>query len=226
MNVSSGEFLGMVQKHELWLVGNKNGERLQIVEEDIVGLDLSGMNLKDAYISKCNFIECNLSEIKAEKASWFNCSFSSCDLGNVDMSSSTFRYCKFMDVDATGSNFQDTVFTGSDFIDVNFTGANLNRSDFYNTSRKEVVFTGVVSQGIRHINLFSCSGVGEDGHSIVYDLDKDKVFFGDKVMRLAEFGSKLTSGYFGLGSLEIEVFKQILLVLFKYRESNDIILAG
>ena len=78
-NISQEELKEILQKHEMWLKGEKYGERAELWNADLRGLDLSDANLSGADLRKS-------------------------DLSNADLSNADLRYANLNNANLWGAN--------------------------------------------------------------------------------------------------------------------------
>ena len=96
-NLSEEELIQIVEKHEKWLQGEKDGERAEFSQVSIHDIRIEGENLEGAI-------------------------FSDCSLRNVDFISSSLEQTRFSVVNFENCIFQDSNFANTIFEDVFFTG--------------------------------------------------------------------------------------------------------
>jgi uncharacterized protein YjbI with pentapeptide repeats len=142
--------LDITEKHRIWLESQgKNGEPLFLTEQNLTGLNLSGIDLTQAVLLGINFdfatmnntcLDCanlgyssfrkaelnSLSLIKAEANHTF---FEAAILCNGNAFRTTFIGACFKEADLRGMNFSDSLLSNADF-----SGAKINGCKFYNVN--------------------------------------------------------------------------------------------
>ena len=75
----------ILEKHELWLSGDKTGERANLSSSNLSGSNLSGSNLSGINLSGSNLIGSNLSGINLSGADLSGADLSGADLSDADL---------------------------------------------------------------------------------------------------------------------------------------------
>ncbi|HMF43063.1 MAG TPA: pentapeptide repeat-containing protein [Polyangia bacterium] len=129
--------------HEAFLAGRAGGERLDLTDANLRGVDLSGRNLAgariDGLIADVRFEGANLEDANFRKAYLRGCTFKGALLRGAYFGRASIETCSFKDADLREADFTAT--TGGE---LDFRGADLTGAILF-----ETVFVGVKAHGSR-----------------------------------------------------------------------------
>ena len=169
--ITRSDLQKVIENHKLWLTDNNKGKRLNLINFDLSGEDLSNNDFSQAV-----FLDCNLENAKLDK-----CNFTEAKVKYCKLNYATAKHCNFTDAEMIRNILEYVDFTGS-----NFFKADLNYSSFNHSMAKHCNFTDADLRGcilkdcnLRNSNLFSA-----DLFCIEYD--NNTVF---------PKGTKLLTGY-------------------------------
>lgn len=125
-----------IDAHSKWL-RNAGGERLNLDNADLRGMDLSGVNFYKASLNGTNFSGATLRETIFREA----------ELKRANFSGAYLKCADFAD-----ANVCETVFENAEIAGADFTGAKLNWADFKNANCESTNFAGTNLSHARFVN--------------------------------------------------------------------------
>ena len=135
----------IVEKHRLWIIGDKNGERANLSDADLSGAILRGANLSDAYLRGANLRCANLSGANLSVTNLRGANLSGADLIGADLIGANLRGANLR-----GTNLSDAYLGGAILIDANLRGANLSGT---NLSDADLIGANLRGANLRGANL-------------------------------------------------------------------------
>lgn len=125
-----------IDAHSKW-IRNAGGERLNLDNADLRGMDLSGVNFYKASLNGTNFSGATLRETIFREA----------ELKRANFSGAYLKCADFAD-----ANVCETVFENAEIAGADFTGAKLNWADFKNANCESTNFAGTNLSHARFVN--------------------------------------------------------------------------
>ena len=125
-----------IDAHSKW-IRNAGGERLNLDNADLRGMDLSGVIFYKASLNGTNFSGTTLRETN----------FSEAELKGANFSGAYLKRANFAD-----ANVCDTVFENAEIACADFTGAKLNFADLKNANCEHTNFAGANLSHARFVN--------------------------------------------------------------------------
>ncbi|EDN7819938.1 hypothetical protein GQP22_14800 [Listeria monocytogenes] len=119
----------ILENHGKWLL-NEGGERANLSNIDLNGIDLSGSNLERAYLKNTNLTGANLSNVNMQSTYLRGVNFEEACLTGADLSNATL-HC--------------TNLRGANLIGANLSGANLSYADLNWINWRDVVSLTVIA---------------------------------------------------------------------------------
>ena len=105
-HVTREELNIILEKHKLWLSGDYGGERADLSETDLSGVNLGEVNLRGADLSRANLVKAKL--------------------GEVNLSGANLRGADLSLAELCGANLRETNLRGADLREANLIVANLS----------------------------------------------------------------------------------------------------
>jgi len=135
--ITGPELKALIDDHGEWLIDNKKGRKLRLINYDLRKFDLSEMNLGWSEIINCYF---GGSDLKGIDLSWSK--IIGCDLSNCDLRWSNLGWSEIINCDLSCSDFSGSSIKGSDFTGVinahTTVGLNILRMDTVEFREKQV----------------------------------------------------------------------------------------
>ena len=114
----------LVRSHELWVASKgKEGERLNLFDEDFSGVNLSRRDLRYSIIVNCkfdnvNFYETDLSYVIFHDNQMFNCSFTKARLIRASLTKNAFNGSVFHLANFYAANFAESCLIDADLTKI------------------------------------------------------------------------------------------------------------
>lgn len=127
--------------------GIKNMDNIDLSNQTLTRIDLSGISLNSAYFKGANITDSNLQGCVFEWADFTYSTFKDCDFSKSEfiepyLANASFRDCSFRDSKIKGqtfTNYDSVIFKGSDMTGVRMHKINFNQSDFGGVSMQQSV---------------------------------------------------------------------------------------
>ena len=119
----------ILEKHKMWLNGEKDGERANLNYAELRWADLSYTDLQGVYLSDANLSDANLRWV---------------DLRNADLTNADLR-----DANLRGANLRGANLRNADLRNADLTNANLSDADLINANLGGADLRGVNLRGIK-----------------------------------------------------------------------------
>jgi len=216
MSVAQDELNRMLDEHIKQSKAERIDSVLRLYANEYVELDMQGRDLKNSIGYNSHFVGCNFSRVDMSDVIWNVCTFTNCVFDGANLSKTIIRNSKFLSCSIKGANLNGAAFSRSEFVDCDFEGSKMLDTDFYKSSFHSCEFPNVAAQGVKHYQLFSWMGLGEEASSLVFNFKTDQVWFKEFRGTLKEFTKKLVNKEFKLDRLEHELLLQISNILFQY----------
>ena len=127
-NISVEELNEILEKHEIWLRGEEDGERADLWDTDLRGFDLIDINLSGADLRNSDLGDANLMYADLKYA----------DLKYTDLSYTNLSDADLRGADLRGANLMGANLSDTDISDADLRGTNLWDTDLSNTNLKNV----------------------------------------------------------------------------------------
>lgn len=111
----------ILRKHEMWLIGEKGGERADLKYAYLRYANLSDANLRDADLRYANLPDANLA----------GANLSGADLKGANLRDSNLRDANLSGADLLGAYLRYANFRSANLVDANLRNANLSGANFY-----------------------------------------------------------------------------------------------
>ena len=169
----------ILKKHEMWLNGNEGGERANLINADLSGVNLRGVNLSEADLRGVNLIKANLRGTDLTGANLTGANLIRADLRGVDLIRADLRRADLRDAslkyanlrcinlryaDLRGANLSDT-----NLMDADLGNADLRRVDLRDTDLRCANLIGVDLREAS-LNNADLSGVITNMYTVGYNL--------------------------------------------------------
>ena len=128
----------IIKLHEKWFIGNPNGKRANLSDEDLsgtnlcnvnlIGVNLIYANLKGAFLNYANLRDSNLDYTNLGGANLSGTDLSNADFNNTNLSDANLSWANLKNAHLDYADLR-----GADLSGVNFSNANLNNVDLRNT---------------------------------------------------------------------------------------------
>lgn len=126
-NISVEELNEILEKHEMWLKGEKGGERADLWNTDLRGFDLTDANLSGANLRKSDLGGATLMYADLKYADFKYTDLSAADLNDADL-----RGVDLTGADLSYTNLSDANLSNADLNDANLSYTNLSNADLSN----------------------------------------------------------------------------------------------
>ena len=174
----------ILKKHEMWLNGNEGGERANLINADLSGVNLRGVNLSEADLRGVNLIKANLRDTNLRGAN-LRCAYLTganliradlrgvdlirADLRDTDLRDASLKYANLRCInlryaDLRGANLSDT-----NLMDADLGNADLRRVDLSDTDLRCANLIGVDLREAS-LNNADLSGVITNMYTVGYNL--------------------------------------------------------
>ena len=174
----------ILKKHEMWLNGNEGGERANLINADLSGVNLRGVNLSEADLRGVNLIKANLRDTNLRGAN-LRCAYLTganliradlrgvdlirADLRDTDLRDASLKYANLRCInlryaDLRGANLSDT-----NLMDADLGNADLRRVDLRDTDLRCANLIGVDLREAS-LNNADLSGVITNMYTVGYNL--------------------------------------------------------
>jgi uncharacterized protein YjbI with pentapeptide repeats len=158
MKITQEELNEKIRLHRLWLLGDKNGVKMEMSGSDLSGSDLSGSNLRGSNLSGSNL---SYSNLRGSDLRYSN-------LSGSDLSGSNLSYSNLSGSDLSGSNLSYSNLRGSDLRYSNLSGSDLSGSNLRYSNLSGSDLSGSNLRGSMGAAYAQCSfdGHGECGRQL------------------------------------------------------------
>lgn len=199
--ISQNQLRDIHDKHFLWMSGEKGGEKACFKDVKLDNICFRGMDFPYAEFESVSIIDCDLSEVCLDnasfkntyinKANFWHASFENTSFSETEIHNTQFRHVRFQeaqlsDVSLWRCDFYDAKFMRSTLSCASFKGSNLRHVDFYQSYLTKIDFCAA--------NLAGASL----GHAIIQDCTYDETtsFFALQCPETGSFiGYKYAEGY-------------------------------
>lgn len=174
----------ILKKHEMWLNGNEGGERANLINADLSGVNLRGVNLSEADLRGVNLIKANLRGTDLTGANLTGANLTGAnliradlrgvdliraDLRRADLRDASLKYANLRCInlryaDLRGANLSDT-----NLMDADLGNADLRRVDLRDTDLRCANLIGVDLREAS-LNNADLSGVITNMYTVGYNL--------------------------------------------------------
>lgn len=133
------ELKKMLAKHFLWVNGDESGQQLQLRDSYFKQENFKGIDLSNAVIENCKFIDCNFSGLsmcytEAAGTKFHNCLMTDIPADESNFENAEFRHCVMCGGDYTNANFHGAKFVQSDIAETCFLKSCMAQTEFIETS--------------------------------------------------------------------------------------------
>ena len=133
------EILALVADHERWLASSSQGRKLELYDRSFRGVDLSGRDLSEAWLSDCDLTGAQL------RGAWLvRTHLLGCRLDGADLTGARMIRCDVSESSARGCTLTGANLTRAEFRDADLTGADLGRTLLCKTKFDGADLTGAV----------------------------------------------------------------------------------
>ena len=115
--MTKNELKIILDKHELWLADEKDGERANLSGANLSDADLSGADLRGAYLSGANLSDADLSGADLRDAYLRGADLSDADLRGADLRGVNLRGADLSDADLRGADLSGANLSDADLSD-------------------------------------------------------------------------------------------------------------
>jgi len=142
----------ILRSHKDWVDSNgKKGERADLCETILIGIDLRGADLRGADLSGANLSWINLTDTDLRGADLRNADLSDTEIRGVDLNEVDFRDAHLRGADLRDANLSKAVLTGADLKETDLRGAELSDSVLSGTNLNDAKFFYTDHSGTNHI---------------------------------------------------------------------------
>ena len=163
-NISQEELKEILQKHEMWLKGEKYGERAELWNTDLRGFDLSDANLSGADLRKSDLSGADLMYADLKYADFKYTDLSAADLNDADL-----RGVDLTGADLSYTNLSDANLSNADLNDANLSYTNLSNADLSNTDLRYANLNNANLWGA-NLNYANLNNIETNMNTIGYNL--------------------------------------------------------
>lgn len=147
-NISVEELNEILKKHEMWLKNEKSGERADLMDADLRGIDLSYTNLSGADLRNANLSESDLTYVNLSNADLWNTNLSyselKCsDLWNTNLSESDLNNADLSYTNLRGANLSYTNLSYTDLRGADLRYANLNNANLWDANLRYAILNNI-----------------------------------------------------------------------------------
>ena len=128
-NISIEELNEILQKHEMWLKGEKGGEYADLKDADLSYADLIGANLSGADLKKSDLGGANLMYADLKYADFKYANLSAANLSDADLRGADLTGADLSGADLSGADLMYANLSGADLWNSNLSAANLSDAD-------------------------------------------------------------------------------------------------
>ena len=133
----------ILKKHEMWLNGNEGGERANLINADLSGVNLRGVNLSEADLRGVNLIKANLRGTDLTGANLTGANLTGAnliraDLRGVDLIRADLRRADLRDASLKYANLRCINLRYADLRGANLSDTNLMDADLGNADLRRV----------------------------------------------------------------------------------------
>lgn len=163
-NISVEELNEILEKHEMWLKGEKGGECADLWNTDLRGFDLTDANLSGANLRKSDLGGATLMYADLKYADFKYTDLSAADLNDADL-----RGIDLTGADLSYTNLSDANLSNADLNDANLSYTNLSNADLSNTDLRYANLNNANLWGA-NLNYANLNNIETNMNTIGYNL--------------------------------------------------------
>ena len=124
ITISKRKLNSILNKHEMWLLNDPEGERA-----NLSGADLRGADLMGAYLTEANLMEANLIRANLREANLYKADLMGADLREAFLYKANLYKAFLYKANLSGANLRGADLMGADLRGADLMGANLRGAD-------------------------------------------------------------------------------------------------
>ena len=105
--ITKEEFEAILEKHQKWLDGEKDGERAVLRSIEFPPQILNGLELYECYFCACDFAGSNITDCQFDECKIIECGFEDCKISNCGFKRSEIVGCSFDGSDIINCDLSD-----------------------------------------------------------------------------------------------------------------------